>query len=401
MFLRGKTVEVEFERIYFDTQPLMQSQWPMISTSLDNVLGLSGVFGVSLCIPQPVLDERKAQWFRDLAGKETALNGAYRSIQQYCKNLCPFEKPSAIDLVALENAYKREEANVLHNFDISTPPTTTRPVDEFYQHALNKKPPFKEKGTGFKDAVILSTILDHLAAYPTDKTAIIVTKDQDFQAKTLKENSKDIRSRLEIFRSLDEVTSKYKAAFEIDKLQTWEKDQKQAKAALEEIKDEITRFIIDTVPFNEYDAPGLGRITEITGIRVQAIRDIKTPYPSDSSKNKPVNFSCLTEIGLQTIWEWYPPPETCTINIGEPAAAKAKYRPLAPWGIGPQRAVRDFEKVVEIECRSSVDNGIYRDIKLINARRRDDLSSTFGMMARLMKAAMEAEEDTSIKESND
>ena len=58
-----------FRRIYFDTQALNEGHWPRASAQMRVCMHFANLLNVALVIPQPVLDERGAQWMRQAIDK--------------------------------------------------------------------------------------------------------------------------------------------------------------------------------------------------------------------------------------------------------------------------------------------------------------------------------------------
>lgn len=376
---------VEFGRIYFDTEPLTQSQWPKVSTSLENAFKLAALFDVELCIPQAVLDERQAQWFRTAVKKYQALVTAHKALAQWCKEFCEVPAISPPNAGEIKRAYLTQTGDVLKRYRITTVPTTSRSAAELYKHALDGVPPFAEKGTGFKDAVILVSILDHLAANPIGKPAIVLTKDTDFDERALSKLAGNLELDLKIYRSVDEVNTVLDVALDKVIQERWRRDRERAQVALEGQADAITAFIADAVPFTEYDFGPLARILEIRGLRVRLIREINTPFPVGRPEGERVTFTCLVEVGVEVLHETFPTAPPRRLKVGETTDEVTRLAGISPIGWGFERQLREITKVVELECRASVEDKEYRDLELVSARRRDDLYSQSEMWSQMLE----------------
>lgn len=382
------TGTLDFGRIYLDTQPLTQSQWPRISTGLENVFKLAHLLGVEVCIPQPVLDERRAQWQHDLDKHVGQLKSVRGEIAQLCKDLCEVPEPPGLDGKAVQAAYQKRVQELLEKYKIVIAPTTSRSTEVLYQLALARVPPFADKGTGFKDAVILFSVIEHLDRCPLEKAAILVTKDGDFDDKALEKVASGLSGRLRITRSLDEVTKALDAVLEMMMRATWELDREQARKALEAHSEAIAAFVAETVVFTERDISGFGRVLEIRALHTRMIRDVKTPLPWQRPKNEKVAFSCLVEAGLEVVQESFPFVPPRQVKVGQATEDPSGLGAFFGSGLtfGMRRENAEITKVVELECRAAVRDGEYHDLELVRAHRRDDLHSTYEMQKLLSRA---------------
>jgi len=143
-------VSIEFGRIYFDTEPLTQSQWPQVSTALGNVLALAGAFGVQLVVPQPVLEERQEQWVRNLDDKVQDLVRAHRKLEKSCQGFCDLPKLSDLERAKALESYRARSDAALREHGIATAVHTSRATQDLFRLAVKRVPPFDENGMGFK-----------------------------------------------------------------------------------------------------------------------------------------------------------------------------------------------------------------------------------------------------------
>src|SRR5215831_4465351 len=167
--------------IYFDTNPLQASGWPRVSVGLQRAIDLAHFMGIPLFVPEPVEIELEEAWVRDFKEKTASIGSSHKDLGKHTANIVEVGAvPVAPTEAAAREAYRRGASAAKVKTGIESIPTTTRPIRDFVELAARRRRPFNEKGHGFRDSVILSTILGHAPAHDVDHCAL-VTLDRDFE----------------------------------------------------------------------------------------------------------------------------------------------------------------------------------------------------------------------------
>jgi hypothetical protein len=165
----GEGAQGAMVRIYLDTNILIQAGWPSISVKLRSLLTLSRALQLSVVIPEPVEREMKANWFRDLETRLTKLTKEECSFVAVLNDIVEDREPphyDHFDLGSIEGDYDRTVQSVKDEWRIGTTPFSSASLDDLFQMAIDKMPPFEDRGTGFQDAVILCSVIDDLKNFP-------------------------------------------------------------------------------------------------------------------------------------------------------------------------------------------------------------------------------------------
>ena len=75
---------VDFNRIYLDSEPLLEGPWPRLSQNLDNALKLAQRFGVEVVIPLAVERELEVHWMRELEGNIRSASKGMKKVRDEC-----------------------------------------------------------------------------------------------------------------------------------------------------------------------------------------------------------------------------------------------------------------------------------------------------------------------------
>jgi hypothetical protein len=380
-------------RIYFDTQPLRQSQWPNLSTALENLFEIARFLEVQLVIPQPVLDERRAQWFRDLEDRIAGLKGAHGKLSSFCKAVGRPPSLAPLDLKKLERDYDDLVERVLTSNGIEISPVTDRPAKELFVLALTTEPPFADKGTGFKDAVILDSIVDHLTHNPANGTTAIISGDGDFGENAVRRISGQDGLDLVFFKSVENANEFFHSALtELAKEQV-RVDRAKALAALERKTNEIATFIRESVSFRTADFGFWGAVVALPNMEIVKIRNVTTPLPWTRQDNEFVPLSCRVEVLIQVEVKTIPLPPPQLYKVGDREDSTSSFAELLASGM-PQRQMHEVVKVIDLDCTARVVNQEYGDVEFVGARLSDSQVSQWEIERSIRESSDNPEKET-------
>lgn len=172
---------LDFNAVYLDTNVLVRSQWPSPSVKLNNALSLASWWNVQVFLPKPVLMEAEEHWTRTVQKNLSRLHGAADQLERIAR---PIDVRTKIDHVPIERMVKNYRAAVeaaMAEYRIHVCPFTNVSAQGMFNLAVRYADPFEldQEGKGFQDAVILSSVLQHLKANPELK-GIFVTADDGF-----------------------------------------------------------------------------------------------------------------------------------------------------------------------------------------------------------------------------
>src|SRR5262245_44711110 len=141
-----------FDRIYFDSNALIASNWPKLSASLENLLSLAQLLKVKVFLPKAVEDELEAHWTRVFDAKYSK---ADKSLRELRKHAAPSETRGLADLdIANKDAalagYREKVTTLKTEWKIETLSLTLRSMDELFRMAIYDEPPFQEGDIGFQ-----------------------------------------------------------------------------------------------------------------------------------------------------------------------------------------------------------------------------------------------------------
>ena len=137
--------------------------------------------GVRLFVPEPVLEELQQRFIESIEDGRKAVRDAVKAI----KKLTGAEPAlPQLDEQTLLRAYTERVAATLASLHLERIPVTTVTAAEIFGHAVRRGKPFHATGSakdaGFKDAVILRSVCDHVRTERIAR-AIFVSADTDHE----------------------------------------------------------------------------------------------------------------------------------------------------------------------------------------------------------------------------
>jgi hypothetical protein len=118
--------------------------------------------------------------------------------------------------------------------------------------AIEKKPPFGDRGVGFQDAVILLSAIDDLTHFP-GASGILLSSDAIFCHEETQSLIAGTSVDLKVFKSVDEFLGTLKSKLAQYMREEWDEDERIVVAELYRQRKDIEKFVLET--FNR--KPGL------------------------------------------------------------------------------------------------------------------------------------------------
>jgi hypothetical protein len=157
--------------------------------------------------------------FRAYGEKIDTAHKALRDANQLLNGVAPPIVVPALDEQAARGAYATAVTQASEQLGLALmSPITAKTVEDFVRLAARKDPPFKNQDAGFRDAVHLHSVIEHLSASPLngpDDFAVLITGDKRLWDDDVAEVAAEAQVRLKIGPSYKDVIGEL-----IDRLRT-------------------------------------------------------------------------------------------------------------------------------------------------------------------------------------
>jgi hypothetical protein len=146
------------------------------------------------------LEERWKRDFRKLLGSAGA------EVEKLKRFATTFDSEAACARFPTEGnaltTYREQVAAAKSRLLIETTPLVAPSVEKLFGLASRYHPPFVETDRGFKDAVILFSVLEDLKLQPEPKSGMLISADRIFQDPGIAELGKEAGVTLGVFKDL-------------------------------------------------------------------------------------------------------------------------------------------------------------------------------------------------------
>ena len=279
-----------FDRVVIDSNALRGSAWPEVSADLENLFDLCKLFRITVAIPEAVELELAEWWRRMAVGRSDSTEKAIKKVREGISNPEILETAKVLDsgLAQVRMRAASEEAKAKWN--VQTIPITKVGVDALFRRAASKLPPFDEAGRGFKDAVILFSILEWCSKQAADSQEFtrvaLVTKDGDFDVTGVTDLCAQSNVDLEIFGSFSSIVVQLEKDLDLVRQQLRDRDAARARDAISARLPDLQAFAEQNLEISESEFSGYSNV-EVNSIRLLEIKDVRTNYLGEKAGDAP------------------------------------------------------------------------------------------------------------------
>jgi hypothetical protein len=296
------------------------------------------------------------------------LGDAKRLISQDLAIKCSLSGPTDEEMIA---SYRREVDQIKQEWEIKSVPFTTCELGEIFRMAINRMPPFKEKGegAGFQDAVICHSVMEHVRA-ANEVMAALITSDNHFNLVVFDELGNKEHG-IQVLR-IDNALELLEQEVERKIHEHWEVERQTVGKLLFTHKDMIGEFLREKL--SPTDVPqGLGLALIPLGIQkaevlsVGGIQTAPPPFALDKPSLMRREPDALVKIGAR-------------VRVGFTVQVRDNSFALGLFGLGSTNASttstedsvlaksETMEQTVDIEAAAKIKENQLRDFRIISAR---------------------------------
>lgn len=385
------TAVLEFNTLYLDTNVLTESNWPAVSSRLGNLLSLASLCKVAVLIPEPVEKEAEEHWLRQVRSSLASIEGAARDFHRLCRGI-----DGAIDITLeteeeLFHKYRQVVLSRKEGFGILSCPITSRPLRELFDLATRYVMPFEEsrkgkgrgEGQGFQDAVILSSILEHVKQNPSISGAL-VSGDSGFSKVEIAEFMPSCADTKCLVSTLEEIVKKLFDTYLDEHIKRpWEEEQQNANKVVEAMVPELNNFVkerVQEIPLVEINARGyLDTLDSVLGVRSVKPIYVQTPVPDPEKPDRSVRMAIAITVDLDV---------SGTRSHFGALSFLAGFGAAAALSGQPQQATVTATWFGGIEAAAEVRARQFTDVKLLSLVSAEEIGSR-----KWFKAAAEGEQE--------
>jgi len=268
--------------IYLDTNPLRL--WPHLLNNVRFLFQLASWLRIPIFVPDAVGIELEEQYMRSVRSLVNGLEGQAKKLRGKLREVAAIGTDLYVpDIGSIREGYRRASANVISSWQLCSIPIAAPPVAHLLEMAVRRESPFEEievrKGhlavTGFQDAVILFSVLEHLSQvrlFP----ATLISDDSILRSTGVSALIKERQLPLAV-NNLSEVTEAlWKHVFDKQVVRAWEEEWKRVKRDLELNLPLLGPEILRSVGIDELAKHTSGSVLEVKAVSLSNLRHVRT-----------------------------------------------------------------------------------------------------------------------------
>lgn len=355
-------VPPSFDRIYFDSEPLVAARWPRLSAELVNVLGLARVLGIGVFLPEATERELEAQWLRQARELSSKFAAHTRDIVEPNRYTLP-----ELDVLRVDYLEKVGAAKAQSN--IQTVPLPRRTLGEIFEHWVAASIMAESKVAHLKDTAVYQSVVEHLEKEPGHSGAF-VSKDGHFDPEFIRRLTPP-GLRVELYGTTQLLVA-LQSGLNAELLRQITEDRRRAQAAMEARHDDLERFISAKLEVPEGYLSYLPRVMGFSGAKVIGIRGVLTTHLEEKQPQDRVQLSARVEVELRLLVErQFPSAPDRAVRAGEPPLVPAYVniwqRSLAGMNLLSVPEERIERAIVLVEASAALHDGNYEDVQFVSA----------------------------------
>jgi hypothetical protein len=320
---------------------------------------------VGILLPEVVELELEAHWRRQFEDKCSRCSSAADAANKHlldpaavCVTLPPEEQALA--------GYRRIVQSIKDQWKITICPLASPPVSDLVTMSIQRQPPFKDKDSGLRDAVILFSVLEHLRN-PPEAVGAFASQDEIFRRPEVAALTSSRGVRVEFFPGLKEILQALENRIDEIVRKAWEYDRALAAAALETMIPQIAKFVSEHLEIPHWKMDLGGRLVSISSIEDLRIKQVRTPFLLERPQKDPLKLSFSVEFGLRCIVDRYEFPARRGVRVGETMPVP-ELGMLAAALQGPRQEERVVPFSATVEAVAELVDGKYTNIELTSVQ---------------------------------
>jgi PIN domain len=296
---------LDFNVLYLDTNVLLRAGWPSASVELNNALLLASWWGVPVFIPEPVSMEAEAHWVRAVQKKVTALENAVNQLERVAKPIATQAKVEHLSTERLIEEYRTAVQSAMAKYQVNACPFTELSSKEMFSLASRCALPseFEQGGKGFQDAVILSSVLQHLKS-SAELTGILVTADSVFNNAQFADFDAGIPDERLRFLDLGHALGAlWEPHWDETVTKPYAVERVNAKSAAELAIPILKEFISSRLTESMLKAGAFGKVLKLSKISEVNVMYVQTPLPDPAQPDRQVRIAIAVSAECTAIVE--------------------------------------------------------------------------------------------------
>jgi hypothetical protein len=361
----SKPLEPAFQpqAIYFDTNALRGARWPKGNAQLLQVVQYAEWLGIRLCLPEVVRQELEGHWIRKVRNQWQNTNSQIATLSGMVKPLRDFSKlpdpPTREELLQ-----KFRDASVGLTEKMILVSFTRKPLSDFVSMAIFREAAFNDSGRGFRDSVILCSVLEHMVASKS-ATGVLVSEDEDFQNAGVAQLTVSSKVELRILKTLDDIESLLKQSRNVAIRKYVEQEQRQLMDALTQRMPDLEKYLVENLVITPSDLRVWGTVKKVESLQLLEIENAHEgffwPQERPTEPNL-VRVSADVKLRLNLDVEAYSLTDPVRLKVGGSGTSMPDHA-INPFAVFAEINAKSHDAVAVVEAEAIKGDTGYSDFR--------------------------------------
>jgi len=240
---------MKFNHIVFDSSALISENFPDLSAAFRQLVEIAKILKMNLYVPEIVMKELEQKFFDNTEDSFNTIRKSHRKLKKFVQEKVLISLPETTD-IKLEYVKEIENLKTINNLIII--PIPSLKAKELIERAVQRIPPFERNDKGFRDAMIIESIMEYGITNKIDNF-ILVAFDSIFDSKEIVTIAKDKGINLTVEKTIDNLNKKiYEFLTKVQK-ETIKEKERRAIEFLNTKRNEIDQYLVTNFELAKHD----------------------------------------------------------------------------------------------------------------------------------------------------
>lgn len=288
----------KYKSIVFDTSSLRSENFPEMSAALRQLIEIAESLEIRLCIPDIVLKELEQKFIDDTSEGIGKILGEHKKLKKLVQG--KFSLP-ILEMEDVLSEYEKTVRNLMAANKLTTIPMPSLKADQLVDKAVKRVPPFEGGDKGFRDAMIIESIVEYGVDKDLDDFAFI-SHDKIFEREEIASSAKLRGINLHVEKKVSDMKERLVELLGSREKEALKEKEKKAMELLETNRDKINEYLGSNFEISEDDLAGqmFGTLGATTLGMVRAkLREIRSAVLEEKGDDKwSISFEGNVEVTM-------------------------------------------------------------------------------------------------------
>ena len=333
---------------------------------LEGLVKMARLFKTPLFLPEPVEIELERKWLRDFTEAQAELQGRAKDFSRHMAIVgmeeLSLSLPGEGEVLV---SYKRRTTEIKEKWPLISTPFTKQEVRRFFDMATIQELPFEKDDKGFRDTVILYSIIDHLRN-EDGVIGALAANDRVFGKPEVAHLIKQAGVELEVYDSTDKILDEFRKRYDDAVTTAWNALERSALKAVNGKLPELQKFISDNLEMpEELFESSFGGIT-VDKVEIVEVRSVRTPDPFEHPQSGATTITMNVALKVYYLKQGFSPRPPRSLKVGDSSINIQTDTTIGE--ILPMVIEKTLDCVAEVEAEASVENSEYKSVEFMHVK---------------------------------